>query len=87
MAANRKMVIKPVRHQVPLDSQYADSTWVSLKSAIEAIFAKNASTLSYATLYRCVPRPRRLSELNRSFPVLIDPSGTLSPFSGLFTTF
>lgn len=54
MAANRKMVIKPVRHAVPLDNQYADSTWVTLKSAIEAIFAKNASSLSYATLYRYV---------------------------------
>jgi hypothetical protein len=52
MAANRKMVIKPVRHAVPLDNQYADSTWTTLKSAIEAIFAKNASSLSYATLYR-----------------------------------
>lgn len=51
MAANRKMVIKPVRHQVPLDTTYADTTWKTLKSAIEAIFAKNASSLSYATLY------------------------------------
>ena len=52
MAANRKMVIKPVRQQVPLDTTYADTTWKTLKSAIEAIFAKNASSLSYATLYR-----------------------------------
>lgn len=83
MAANRKMVIKPVRHQVPLDSQYADSTWVSLKSAIEAIFAKNASTLSYATLYRCVTLLPFASALDRLFPGFIGPLAIQSPFNGL----
>jgi len=47
------VVISPFRHQVQMDvNEYAEQTWAALRNAIEEIFARNTSNLSYEELYR-----------------------------------
>jgi len=47
-----KITIKPFRHQVTMDPNYAENTWNLLKNAIHEIHKKNASGLSFEELYR-----------------------------------
>lgn len=47
-----KITIKPFRHQVSMDPNYADNTWKLLKGAILEIHKQNASGLSFEELYR-----------------------------------
>jgi len=47
-----KITIKPFRHQVQMDPEYAGKTWGLLKNAIVQIHKKNASGLSFEELYR-----------------------------------
>eukprot|EP01128_Nolandella_sp_AFSM9_P011645 TRINITY_DN848_c0_g1_i2.p1 TRINITY_DN848_c0_g1~~TRINITY_DN848_c0_g1_i2.p1 ORF type:complete len:657 (-),score=175.31 TRINITY_DN848_c0_g1_i2:466-2391(-) len=47
-----KIVIKPFRHQVTMDANYAAKTWNLLEKAINEIHRKNASGLSFEELYR-----------------------------------
>lgn len=49
-----KITIKPFRHQVTMDPNYAENTWNLLRNAIHEIHKKNASGLSFEELYRCV---------------------------------
>jgi len=47
-----KITIKPFRHQVQMDPNYAENTWKLLKGAIHEIHKQNASGLSFEELYR-----------------------------------
>jgi cullin 3 len=47
-----KITIKPFRHQVQMDPEYASKTWKLLKGAIHEIHKQNASGLSFEELYR-----------------------------------
>lgn len=47
-----KITIKPFRHQVQMDPDYAHKTWKLLKGAIHEIHKQNASGLSFEELYR-----------------------------------
>lgn len=47
-----KITIKPFRHQVQMDPNYAENTWNLLRNAIHEIHKKNASGLSFEELYR-----------------------------------
>jgi cullin 3 len=47
-----KITIKPFRHQVQMDPNYAQNTWKLLKGAIHEIHKQNASGLSFEELYR-----------------------------------
>eukprot|EP01127_Copromyxa_protea_P005350 TRINITY_DN15293_c0_g1_i1.p1 TRINITY_DN15293_c0_g1~~TRINITY_DN15293_c0_g1_i1.p1 ORF type:complete len:736 (-),score=141.66 TRINITY_DN15293_c0_g1_i1:66-2273(-) len=47
-----KITIKPFRHQVTMDPNYAENTWNLLRNAIHEIHKKNASGLSFEELYR-----------------------------------
>eukprot|EP01114_Cavostelium_apophysatum_P003635 TRINITY_DN1368_c0_g1_i2.p1 TRINITY_DN1368_c0_g1~~TRINITY_DN1368_c0_g1_i2.p1 ORF type:complete len:736 (-),score=233.08 TRINITY_DN1368_c0_g1_i2:74-2281(-) len=47
-----KITIKPFRHQVQMDPDYASKTWKLLKGAIQEIHKQNASGLSFEELYR-----------------------------------
>jgi cullin 3 len=47
-----KINIKPFRHQVTMDPNFAENTWLLLKNAIHEIHRKNASNLSFEELYR-----------------------------------
>eukprot|EP01122_Echinamoeba_exundans_P003081 TRINITY_DN1322_c0_g1_i3.p1 TRINITY_DN1322_c0_g1~~TRINITY_DN1322_c0_g1_i3.p1 ORF type:complete len:767 (-),score=234.76 TRINITY_DN1322_c0_g1_i3:63-2363(-) len=47
-----KITIKPFRHQVQMDPNYAENTWSLLRNAIHEIHKKNASGLSFEELYR-----------------------------------
>lgn len=47
-----KITIKPFRHQVQMDPNYAENTWKLLKGAIYEIHKQNASGLSFEELYR-----------------------------------
>jgi cullin 3 len=47
-----KITIKPFRHQVQMDPEYAGKTWKLLKGAIHEIHKQNASGLSFEELYR-----------------------------------
>lgn len=50
-----KITIKPFRHQVQMDPDYAQKTWKLLKGAIHEIHKQNASGLSFEELYRYAP--------------------------------
>lgn len=55
MSKNKpKITIKPFRHQVQMDPNYAQNTWKLLKGAIHEIHKQNASGLSFEELYRSV---------------------------------
>lgn len=57
MSKNKpKITIKPFRHQVQMDPNYAQNTWKLLKGAIHEIHKQNASGLSFEELYRSVFR-------------------------------
>eukprot|EP01126_Amoeba_proteus_P042960 TRINITY_DN4684_c0_g1_i2.p1 TRINITY_DN4684_c0_g1~~TRINITY_DN4684_c0_g1_i2.p1 ORF type:complete len:679 (-),score=112.16 TRINITY_DN4684_c0_g1_i2:419-2371(-) len=47
-----KIIIKPFRHHVTMDPNYAENTWLLLCNAIHEIHKKNASGLSFEELYR-----------------------------------
>jgi len=47
-----KITIKPFRHQIHVDPNYAENTWKLLKGAIHEIHKRNASGLSFEELYR-----------------------------------
>eukprot|EP01087_Luapelamoeba_hula_P024188 TRINITY_DN9114_c0_g2_i1.p1 TRINITY_DN9114_c0_g2~~TRINITY_DN9114_c0_g2_i1.p1 ORF type:complete len:736 (+),score=148.71 TRINITY_DN9114_c0_g2_i1:156-2363(+) len=47
-----KITIKPFRHQVQMDPNYAETTWKLLRGAINEIHKQNASGLSFEELYR-----------------------------------
>eukprot|EP01088_Endostelium_zonatum_P006174 TRINITY_DN1827_c0_g4_i1.p1 TRINITY_DN1827_c0_g4~~TRINITY_DN1827_c0_g4_i1.p1 ORF type:complete len:733 (-),score=139.94 TRINITY_DN1827_c0_g4_i1:78-2276(-) len=47
-----KITIKPFRHQIQVDPNYAENTWKLLKGAIHEIHKRNASGLSFEELYR-----------------------------------
>lgn len=47
-----KFVIQPFKHNIQMDSDYADKTWNTLKKAIHEIHKQNASGLSFEELYR-----------------------------------
>eukprot|EP01090_Pellita_catalonica_P013608 TRINITY_DN3274_c0_g7_i1.p1 TRINITY_DN3274_c0_g7~~TRINITY_DN3274_c0_g7_i1.p1 ORF type:complete len:736 (-),score=109.41 TRINITY_DN3274_c0_g7_i1:103-2310(-) len=47
-----KITIKPFRHQVQMEPNYAENTWKLLKKAIHEIHKQNASGLSFEELYR-----------------------------------
>eukprot|EP01116_Phalansterium_solitarium_P016027 TRINITY_DN3623_c0_g1_i1.p1 TRINITY_DN3623_c0_g1~~TRINITY_DN3623_c0_g1_i1.p1 ORF type:complete len:724 (-),score=229.24 TRINITY_DN3623_c0_g1_i1:473-2644(-) len=47
-----KITIKPFKHQVQMDPDYAEKTWNLLKGAIREIHKQNASGLSFEELYR-----------------------------------
>ncbi len=51
-ARKPKISIKPFKHQVQMDPEYATKTWKLLKNAINEIHQKNASGLSFEELYR-----------------------------------
>lgn len=51
-AKKPKITIKPFRHQVQMDPEYATKTWSLLSGAIMEIHRKNASGLSFEELYR-----------------------------------
>jgi len=52
MSKKPKITIKPFRHQVQMDPNYAENTWKLLKGAIYEIHKQNASGLSFEELYR-----------------------------------
>eukprot|EP01101_Sappina_pedata_P006463 TRINITY_DN3204_c0_g1_i1.p1 TRINITY_DN3204_c0_g1~~TRINITY_DN3204_c0_g1_i1.p1 ORF type:complete len:755 (-),score=227.71 TRINITY_DN3204_c0_g1_i1:56-2320(-) len=52
MSRKGKLSIKPFRHQVQMDPNYADNTWKLLKNAIHEIHRQNAGGLSFEELYR-----------------------------------
>ncbi|KAL6049859.1 Cullin-3A isoform A [Balamuthia mandrillaris] len=52
MSKKPKITIKPFRHQVQMDPNYAENTWKLLKGAIHKIHKQNASELSFEELYR-----------------------------------
>lgn len=54
MSHGRKFVIPPFRPNVHMDSSNAERIWGALRAAIQEIYNKNASSLSYEELYRCV---------------------------------
>ena len=45
-------IVMPFPNQVPMEPQYAETTWKLLESAIHEIYKKNASGLSFEELYR-----------------------------------
>lgn len=47
-------MIKPFKVQPKVPENYADETWLKLKSAIQAVYEKNASSMSKEELYRGV---------------------------------
>uniref|UniRef100_A0A7S4HWF0 Cullin family profile domain-containing protein n=1 Tax=Vannella robusta TaxID=1487602 RepID=A0A7S4HWF0_9EUKA len=47
-----KITIKPFRHTVQMEPQYAETIWSLLQNAIHEIHKKNASGLSFEELYR-----------------------------------
>jgi len=47
-----KVTIKPFKHQVQMDPEYASKTWKLLEGAIKEIYRQNASGLSFEELYR-----------------------------------
>jgi len=47
-----KITIKPFKHQMQVDPNYAENTWRLLKGAIHEIHKRNASGLSFEELYR-----------------------------------
>ena len=49
-----KITIKPFRHQVQMDPDYANKTWKLLSTAIHEIHKQNASGLSFEELYRYI---------------------------------
>eukprot|EP01119_Soliformovum_irregulare_P018177 TRINITY_DN5521_c0_g1_i1.p1 TRINITY_DN5521_c0_g1~~TRINITY_DN5521_c0_g1_i1.p1 ORF type:complete len:734 (+),score=232.83 TRINITY_DN5521_c0_g1_i1:107-2308(+) len=52
MSKKPKITIKPFRHHVQMDPDYATKTWKLLKGAIHEIHKQNASGLSFEELYR-----------------------------------
>lgn len=52
MATNKKFVIKPYKQHAQMDRQRATTVWGELSGAIDEIFRKNASNLSFEHLYR-----------------------------------
>lgn len=58
MSDKKKFVIRPFRPQVHMNANSAERIWGALKSAINEIHNKNASSLSFEELYRCVPHAR-----------------------------
>ncbi|KAJ1462111.1 Cullin [Pelagophyceae sp. CCMP2097] len=51
-AAARRFVIKPFRPHSQMDEEQAKGIWASLQLAIDEIYNKNASVLSFEELYR-----------------------------------
>lgn len=58
MADRKAFVIPPFRPNVNMDSRKAESIWGALRSAIDEIYKRNASSLSFEELYRCAGGPR-----------------------------
>lgn len=52
MSAPKKFVIKQFKHPSGMDESQAKKTWSSLQCAIDEIYEKNASSLSFEELYR-----------------------------------
>eukprot|EP00501_MAST-03F_sp_TOSAG23-6_P002131 GSMAST32.ASY1.ANO1.2228.1 assembled CDS len=52
MSGAKKFVIKPFRPNVQMDDKQATKIWNALRSAIQEIHNKNASSLSFEELYR-----------------------------------
>ncbi|KAJ1625999.1 Cullin repeat-like-containing domain protein [Pavlovales sp. CCMP2436] len=52
MAPKAKFTIQPFKQHAPMDEDYVNKTWDTLKHAIDEIFAHNASGLSFEELYR-----------------------------------
>lgn len=57
MPPSKKFVIQPFKQHAPMDEEYVQKTWKTLRDAIYEIFAHNASGLSFEELYRCAMRP------------------------------
>jgi len=51
-ATSKKFVIKPYKQHTQMDRPKATSVWAELSGAIDEIFKKNASNLSFEHLYR-----------------------------------
>jgi len=52
MPPPKKFVIQPFKQHAPMDEEYVQKTWKTLRDAIYEIFAHNASGLSFEELYR-----------------------------------
>jgi len=52
MPPKTKFVIQPFKQHAPMDEEYVQKTWSTLRHAIDEIFAHNASGLSFEELYR-----------------------------------
>lgn len=50
----RKLVIKPFKIQPKLPENFFDETWQKLRTALQAVYHKNASVISKEELYRAV---------------------------------
>ncbi|KAI2498715.1 cullin-like protein [Fragilaria crotonensis] len=50
--SKKKFTIKPFRQHVPMDISAAGQTWEALANAIDEIYNRNASQLSFEELYR-----------------------------------
>jgi hypothetical protein len=52
VGATKKMVIKPFKVQPKVPDNFGLETWEVLRSAIDAVYTKNASDISKEELYR-----------------------------------
>lgn len=50
----RNFQIEAFKHRVVVDPKYADKTWKILEHAINEIYNRNASGLSFEELYRLI---------------------------------
>lgn len=48
----KPLKIEPFRHRVEVDPRYAEKTWKVIEDAINEIYNRNASGLSFEELYR-----------------------------------
>lgn len=61
MAPKAKFTIQPFKQHAPMDDDYVQKTWNTLRHAINQIFAHDASGLSFEELYRYAARPALLA--------------------------
>lgn len=56
-----KFTIQPFKQHAPMDEEYVQKTWSTLRHAIGQIFAHDASGLSFEELYRRARASRALA--------------------------
>ena len=80
-----KITIKPFRHTVQMEPQYAETIWKLLQNAIQQIHMKNASGLSFEELYRFVLQENPPSPCGRSLTDSAPETRTTWSFTSLGT--